>query len=95
MADALKLVANLHYTLLLLILSISARIRIVHIGFTLHFATINTMSTLYKSNSSSQFTLHFATINTVPIVLKEFMKLKFTLHFATINTNRADKKGII
>ena len=55
---------NLHYTLLLLIRKVVKQYNGLIIKFTLHFATINTISYLLMTMKKYVFTLHFATINT-------------------------------
>ena len=77
---------NLHYTLLLLILTPFTNRKYSSKQFTLHFATINTILTRGAKRSISLFTLHFATINTLPLLLTAGSTPTFTLHFATINT---------
>ena len=54
--------------------------------FTIHFATINTLSLLQMCDVCHAFTIHFATINTEKETHIELYKDTFTIHFATINT---------
>ena len=57
------------------------------VGFTIHFATINTRLKEFIDKINLKFTIHFATINTDILLSTSTVIGIFTIHFATINTN--------
>ena len=59
-----------------------------YLGFTLHFATINTMEPFYPT--PAQVYLHYTLLLLIPLKYKNLRAafIQFTLHFATINTKK-------
>ena len=58
----------------------------MNLGFTIHFATINTFTIPPLDFKVITFTIHFATINTQRKLWYFISNIEFTIHFATINT---------
>ena len=66
-------------------------------GFTLHFATINTLKRMIMETMENLFTLHFATINTGKLIdfVGDTIDLHYTLLLLILPTSLPVKLSIL